>query len=507
MAFVDDLARGVAPPKFMTPQELQTLQYKNELAKIDVQNAQDEVQARNALRTIFRDPANLDPETGMPNRNAMARVFSASPEAGLKLQTNMNELARQREALQTQRIHGALYQLQINEKQAGDLARIAVGAQDMYDRLIAGGVPKDEAARQVTQSRVEQLDEASKSGLFSPGQLDRLRGPFDPVANRAFIAATPQYKEYLAGQKTEKEPPKTRNRIEGDNEVQEEWDPKSGTWKQIGKGPRFAKSVQAPGGADLTSWDSWSEEQKDKFADEAAKDRSLLSGIGRGAQGAKLLLAINQRIVQRQIDTGQPGAAQRRAEFRADSNSLNKLTQQYDAITSFENTALQNGKALVELAKKVDSTGVPVMERWIRSGRQNIEGDPDVSEFNAQIQLFGNEAAKILTNPSMSGVVTNEARREIQEFLPQKASAKQIERVVGRLEKDFEIRKKSTEQQMDTIRSRMQSGYAKPKDDKPAPATAPSGAGPKKITTKDEFDALPSGAEFIAPDGSRRKKK
>jgi hypothetical protein len=39
-----------------------------------------------------------------------------------------------------------------------------------------------------------------------------------------------------------------------------------------------------------------------------------------------------------------------------------------------------------------------------------------------------------------------------------------------------------------------------------APAAPAGGGGPTKISSDAEFDALPSGAEFIAPDGTTRRK-
>jgi hypothetical protein len=248
------------------------------------------------------------------------------------------------------------------------------------------------------------------------------------------------------------------------------------------------------------------------------------------------------------------------------------MIPQYDAVTSFENNTLQQGKVLVGLAKKVDATGVPVVERWIRAGRQAIAGDADVAEFNAQLHLFGNEAAKILTNPNLTGVLTDSARREVADFLPGSASSAQIERVVSRLENDFEIRRKSIESQVDTITKRMAErqpakgasgltdngggsetkvspteqasrdkdrvgilqpelgaaqqrlakGDARAQGDvdalnreiaraqsAPAPARAPVAApagGPKRIATDADYNALPSGAMFVGPDGKTRRK-
>lgn len=187
-------------------------------------------------------------------------------------------------------------------------------------------------------------------------------------------------------------------------------------------------------------------------------DSKAFTNLGRGSQGRETIVAITNRaaaILREQ--GGSPQEIGRRiAEFRANANSLSKMTQSYDAITAFEQTAVRNGKILKDLADKVDSTGVPVIERWVRAGRKEVAGDPDVARFMAQMQVYRTEAARILTNPNLSGQLTDSARKEVEEFLKGSASAPQIRGVVDLLERDFANRKQTLEQQMRDIRTRLE---------------------------------------------------
>lgn len=208
----------------------------------------------------------------------------------------------------------------------------------------------------------------------------------------------------------------------------------------------------------------------------------LLSKATAGAVGSNGLTDAGQRVLDKMVDRGvAPAGAFRgsnpspllvrtlnnlgaadadptvgKAQFQADSASLRKIVPQYDAITAFEENTAQQGKVLKDLAHKVDQSGVPVVERWIRAGRRQIEGDADVSEFNAQIELYSAEAAKILTNPNLSGQLSDTARAEVKAFLPKDASAAQIDRVVDRLTTDFGLRKASLEKQIAAINSRLE---------------------------------------------------
>lgn len=100
------------------------------------------------------------------------------------------------------------------------------------------------------QIRSERIDLASKSGRFSPAEVQQMRNApaqFDP----AMASARLENWDTMIAQRKETaklaaEPPKTRERIQGTQEVQEQWDPATRSWSQIGTGPRF-KPKEAAG--------------------------------------------------------------------------------------------------------------------------------------------------------------------------------------------------------------------------------------------------------------------
>jgi hypothetical protein len=187
----------------------------------------------------------------------------------------------------------------------------------------------------------------------------------------------------------------------------------------------------------------------------ALKDKKALVGLGRDKTTMK-------RVLNRMAEIAHGvDRATVQADFSADVKSLEKLIPQYDAITAFKENAVQQGRVLKDLAGKVDTTGMPVFERWIRAGKQAVAGDEDVTEFNAQMFLYRAEAARILTQPSLTGVLSDNARHEVQEFLDKPMSAAQVKRVVDRLETDFGLRDKTLLAQIDAIRTRLAKDPAK----------------------------------------------
>ncbi|HEV8493628.1 MAG TPA: hypothetical protein VGR76_15235 [Candidatus Angelobacter sp.] len=163
------------------------------------------------------------------------------------------------------------------------------------------------------------------------------------------------------------------------------------------------------------------------------------------------------------------GRARGGAEPQADAGSLKRMVAQADAIDAFSSTANRVGKVLSTLADKVDTTGSPVIERWIRAGRKNVAGDVDVAKFNAQMQLYRAEVAKILTNPNLTGVLTNYAQREVEQFLSGSSSAKQIKGLIELLENDFSLRKQETDKKVKEIKGRLKGGGKQQEEESGAP--------------------------------------
>lgn len=147
--------------------------------------------------------------------------------------------------------------------------------------------------------------------------------------------------------------------------------------------------------------------------------------------------------------------------LKEDQKSLGKLQPQYDALVAYEKTASKIGHALIDIAKKVDSTGTPVLERWIRAGRKSVAGDPDVTEFNSRLQTYTTESARILNNPNLTGPTTDSARHETQEVMPAASTYEQIKRGVEVMDQEFGWRKKNLGGQINEVKGRMNKGASK----------------------------------------------
>jgi hypothetical protein len=190
---------GYKFPEALTPQgqaALQQLQYKNQLTQLQVADAQQQAQQKNAMLDILRQPGAVG-DNGLPTQETIGKITTINPEAGITLQNNLARYEQQRQAALTNQIHQRLLGLQVNDNQTDRLQEIATNAQVRYDDLVASGTPAAEATKIVSKERNDAVNQAQQDGTLLPQQAQRFQGPFNPDMNRAFVAAAPGYKRVL----------------------------------------------------------------------------------------------------------------------------------------------------------------------------------------------------------------------------------------------------------------------------------------------------------------------
>lgn len=220
-----------------------------------------------------------------------------------------------------------------------------------------------------------------------------------------------------------------------------------------------------------------------------------------GQSGQNARIAINKAITQLKKDTGMSDAdfVRARVAAKAATANLTTLTKQQSQVAAAEELAHANGDRLLQLFDLVDQTGIPLIEGFTRSARAKA-GGVDAAELRSVLTAFQTEVARILSgNPNMTGVVSDSLRQEIQHMAPGNMSTDQAKRIINRLYTEMAIRQNAINDQI------TKSGNAAVVGGQPTPAPAPSptasATGPVRVNTPQEAMALPSGTQFITPDG------
>lgn len=191
----------------------------------------------------------------------------------------------------------------------------------------------------------------------------------------------------------------------------------------------------------------------DASVDQAAEYYHMTGKLppgGRGVAG----IAQNRKIMNRAAELYPGSMSADTAEFAANKASLTQLQKQFDAVSAFENTAGKNLDIFLKQAGKVVDSGSPWINRPLRAVASSGLGSADQAAFNAARQTALTEIAKVLNSPTGAGVLSDTARKEVEELIGPNASLKQIVSAANILKQDMANRHDSYQEQINDIKKR-----------------------------------------------------
>ncbi len=468
-------------PTAQSVQEQQQMQYRNQLAAMQVQDAQRQNQTRNALLDVFRQPGAMDQKTGMPTLASVGKVMAIDPDAGLKLQNNLVRMQQEQQAAQTNQIHRRLLEWQINGAQAKALTDISVQSQVRYDGLIKSGVPAAQAAQIVGKERLEKVDELGKSGQLSPEQITKLRNPFDPQANQAFIAASPAYQNLLKERKGETTP--FQKELAAFQKMKK-GDPGYDEMKA-----RIEKETGNIGGISLPTnpYDHGDAYLKTLAPNVATTVKALADGRMAFPSGFALRSPYWQQMIQAvaQYDPSFDAVNYNaRAKTRADFTS-GKSSQSINAM----NTVIGHLDTLSKAADALKNTSIPAWNSVANLVASNL-GDPRVKQFDTTKKAVVDELTRVWrgTGGSEGDIKTwseqlNAANSPAQlhaviaqmgDLLESKLSSLRstYEQGMGTTAKEIQLVTPKSRKTLDRLEGRASKATGKESDHKAAPASA-----------------------------------
>src|SRR5439155_6704697 len=130
-------------------------------------------------------------------------------------------------------------------------------------------------------------------------------------------------------------------------------------------------------------------------------------------------------------------------------NELGQLMKTRGMVETFSNTALKNLQDAVKVSESVDRTGSPMLNRWLLNGRKAWSGDPGVADFDVAARSSINEIARVLNSANASGVLSDTARKEIDELLNTALNREQFLAAARRFEKEMSNRRTAYETQIE----------------------------------------------------------
>jgi hypothetical protein len=224
-------------------------------------------------------------------------------------------------------------------------------------------------------------------------------------------------------------------------------------------------------------------------------DTSVYQNLGRGAQGAKNIIALRREVMKQEREAGGTGAdiAAANVSFQGEKaaarTGATKATNVGMAVTEAQQTFPLVRQASAALPR----TEFPGVNRALQAA-QTGSGDPRVIALGTALNTSVNAYARAI---SPSGTPTVSDKEHARELLNTASTPEQLNAVLSMMEKEMAAASKAPTEVMNRQKARV-SG-------REAPSASDTGA-PVRISSDSEYNNLPSGAEFIAPDGSHRKK-
>lgn len=120
----------------------------------------------------------------------------------------------------------------------------------------------------------------------------------------------------------------------------------------------------------------------------------------------------------------------RQGALKANNQALDQVTKQEAATTSYYNTLDKNLSNLQELSGKIDSSGVPLINKVYRAYQQNVSGDPDVAKYVTYLRSASSEFAKIQSGSLGNAPASDAARRDADEVINKYLSQGQLDAVI-----------------------------------------------------------------------------
>jgi hypothetical protein len=249
--------------------------------------------------------------------------------------------------------------------------------------------------------------------------------------------------------------PTVRTMRMGTNEVTQQYDDKTGKWTEIAKGPAFKPTEEI----------SFDPQVLSAMADQAlAGDKSVFTNLGRGAQGAKNIIALRTAMNNKMLENGWSGKdiAAKNAEFigmTSGQRTLGTRTANIEmAGTEFAN--------MLPLAREASNL-VP-RSGFLPFGKANVmfdeqTNDPALRQFAAANNSLVNVYARAI---SPSGQPTISDKDHAREMLSTAFDQKSYNATLDQLEREISAARKSPGQVRESmnraITGRSEQSTAKP---------------------------------------------
>lgn len=153
-----------------------------------------------------------------------------------------------------------------------------------------------------------------------------------------------------------------------------------------------------------------------------------------------------------------PDLVGNRIDVSAGKGSIEQLTKNINAVGAFKKTADMNSALLKKTMANIPSQNMPTfISSRIRDLAQSF-GDPSLAAFEAARQSVSTEYGRLIRQPSLTGVFTNDAQQKIDAAMKPDSTVGQILAAVDILQQESANRETGFKQQLEEARHSLPGG-------------------------------------------------
>jgi hypothetical protein len=431
----------------------------SQMMQLRLQDAQRQQQARNVLA----QPGALSPQGIDPQ--AMQQLAGIDPQLYLDALDRQAQQESRQSLVQERRQKDAAAKQEAHDKMIEPIARA-------YEEDRKNGISEQASLANAKEMAQQTLDEARWGGTISEQDI--------MTAKAAVDKWTPQMLENMYRQHVT--PGEiTGQRAERRMDIQEGYEQ-----RRLAIEERRLK-MQEGVVAGKTSTGGLTEDSIDQAAEQLLNgdQEGAFRGVAYGLAGNADRQKIRNRAAELAKEQGVTGGelVARHETKKATSAALAQATKAEANVSTFANNLEGATSVMLDLAGKVNNSGVPTFNRWVNAGRTRLAGDPDVTALDMQVKTVRDEFTKMmLAGNTLGASGTLADRQELDAAFSSANTLPQLQAVAETVRKDRAIRIKSFREKMAELRGRISGGSRDLKDEEPSVG---------KAVSADELRAMP----------------
>lgn len=138
--------------------------------------------------------------------------------------------------------------------------------------------------------------------------------------------------------------------------------------------------------------------------------------------------------------------------FKIKAGAAQDLEKMYAAVESFSKTVDLNMKVLEDLSNKLPRSDIPIISKGTLAV-QSFTGNPVMSQYRGAMQSVATEVARLITQPRLTGQLTESARKEIKHFMNEDMTHAQLMALMKTLRTEAKNREAGILAMRETIQS------------------------------------------------------